>query len=82
MLALTSSFLLVSGCHNDVVKVVELAGKHDVVIIPFGGKFDVTMGTLSSSLETFLNLSSQVRAQTQCMYYMHILLTGLNFLII
>ena len=31
--------LLIIGCHNDVVKVVELACKHDVVIIPFGGKF-------------------------------------------
>ena len=29
---------MVSACHNDVVKVVELANKHDVVIIPFGGK--------------------------------------------
>ena len=31
------SFLF-PACHNDVVKVVELACKHDVVVIPFGGK--------------------------------------------
>ena len=30
--------VLFSACHNDVVKVVELACKHDVVVIPFGGK--------------------------------------------
>ena len=30
---------MISACHNDVVKVVELANKHDVVIIPFGGEF-------------------------------------------
>ena len=29
------------GCHNDVVKVVELACKHDVVVIPFGGKYPI-----------------------------------------
>ena len=33
-----STVTFVSACHNDVVKVVELANKHDVVIIPFGGK--------------------------------------------
>ena len=28
----------VAACHNDVVKIVELAVKHNVVIIPFGGE--------------------------------------------
>ena len=34
---------MISACHNDVVKVIELANKHDVVIIPFGGKFDACL---------------------------------------
>jgi len=35
-----SSFLSLFflGCHSDVEKIVELAGKHNVVLIPFGGK--------------------------------------------
>ena len=32
----------VSACHTDVVKIVELAVKHNVVIIPFGGEFHLS----------------------------------------
>lgn len=28
-----------ADCHNDVVKVVELACKHNVCVIPYGGEF-------------------------------------------
>ena len=35
----------VAACHKDVVKVVEMAVKHNVVIIPFGGElFGVCVG--------------------------------------
>lgn len=30
---------LFAGCHNDVVKTVELACKHNVCLIPFGGEY-------------------------------------------
>ncbi|XP_059472102.1 alkyldihydroxyacetonephosphate synthase-like [Neocloeon triangulifer] len=31
------------GCHDDVVKLVDLASEHNVVIIPFGGGTNVTL---------------------------------------
>lgn len=27
-----------AGCHNDVVKIVELACKHNVCVMPYGGE--------------------------------------------
>lgn len=29
---------VVTDCHNDVVKIVELASKHNVCLIPYGGE--------------------------------------------
>ena len=40
---------MISACHNDVVKVVDLANKHDVVIIPFGGEFGFVLKYIAVS---------------------------------
>ena len=32
--------LFITGSHNDVVKIVEAASKHNVVIMPFGGLYN------------------------------------------
>jgi alkyldihydroxyacetonephosphate synthase len=37
-----NDFRCLSGCHDDVVRIVELASLHNVVIIPFGGGTNVT----------------------------------------
>lgn len=37
-------------CHDDIVKLVQLAQKHDVVIIPFGGGTSVS-GAVSCPAE-------------------------------
>lgn len=31
-------FFVFAGCHDDVVKIVELACKHNVCLIPYGGE--------------------------------------------
>lgn len=32
-------FFASADCHNDVVKIVELACKHNVCLIPYGGEY-------------------------------------------
>ena len=60
-----------SGCHSDVVKVVELACKHDVVIIPFGGK---------SVLGKQCRLRSDAREEVSlCLHCLHSELKVENF---
>ena len=47
ILYLTGYFLLLltTACHDNVVKIVEAACKHDVCIIPFGGKYSMSVQT-------------------------------------
>lgn len=53
-------FLLTIECHDDVVKIVELANKFNVVVIPFGGGTSVS-GAVScptKELRTILSLDT------------------------
>jgi FAD/FMN-containing dehydrogenase len=45
------------GCHDDVVKLVNLANAHNVVIIPFGGGTNVTLALTLNPQETRMIVS-------------------------
>lgn len=45
------------GCHDDVVKLVNLANEHNVVIIPFGGGTNVTLALTLNPQETRMIVS-------------------------
>ncbi|ORC91081.1 putative alkyl-dihydroxyacetone phosphate synthase [Trypanosoma theileri] len=44
--------IVLPNCHDDCVKIMELANKHNVVLIPFGGGTNVTGGVEPSPFET------------------------------
>lgn len=43
-------FCIFAGCHNDVVKIVELACKHNVCLIPYGGELSAHWASKQSKL--------------------------------
>lgn len=46
----TTRFCVFAGCHDDVVKIVELACKHNVCLIPYGGELDTHLASKQNKL--------------------------------
>jgi alkyldihydroxyacetonephosphate synthase len=53
-------------CHDEVVKLVQLAQKHDVVIIPFGGGTSVS-GAVSCPTEEPRTIMALDTSQMVCL---------------
>lgn len=53
-------FFASADCHNDVVKIVELACKHNVCLIPYGGEYFTVANPIVEYIIMFLFMFSKL----------------------
>jgi len=61
------------GCHNDVVKVVELSCKHNICVIPFGGGTSVSGALECPPDETRMIVSLDLSQMVRIVNFLHLL---------